>query len=424
MEREDGQGMLNHFLFNVAQEKEDSAIVHALEYEEITTLFELMDLGEEDVGRLICPGGDEDGNFKPIPLRKGQVGTIRSLRNFVRHLHNTHDFDLGKQWSSITAVEYNCFRTQGNAPPLTPVATQLMTPPFMPQYSPHKPTAAEYFRRNIKWDSSQFPVLKDEKLNDAWHHAFMAMARAQDVDVVLDHKYRPSTTEESDLFLEKQKFVYAVLQQKVLTTKGKSIILDHADTGNAQAAYHELSEHHLRSTKAMFDAASTLSWITSVRLGSGTWSGTNEAFLEHWRQQIKRYERQFPRSEHMSDTMKKIMLENAVHPIPELRQVKNNVDLQFVQTGETLGFEQYYSLLYNAAVALNHSFCPKKEKRVVLQHEQYQDPSIDDEGPDADDDGELLDDDYTHEIHAFAVPPCAPLLVQVQADHPVFSGCL
>ena len=50
------------------------------------------------------------------------------------------------------------------------------------------------------------------------------------------------------------------------------------------------------------------------------------------------------------------MLENAVHPIPELRQVKNNADLEQVRTGRSLDFEQYYTLLYSAAVALDHSF--------------------------------------------------------------------
>ena len=102
----------------------------------------------------------------------------------------------------------------------------------------------------------------------------MAMVRAQDVDMVLDPHYVPRGQDEVDLFNEKQKFVYAVLQQKVLTTKGMSIIWDHADDGNAQIAYKKIMNHHLRSTKTMLDTASTLSWITSAKLGSGNWNGS------------------------------------------------------------------------------------------------------------------------------------------------------
>jgi hypothetical protein len=50
------------------------------------------------------------------------------------------------------------------------------------------------------------------------------MAQAQDLSDVLNPKYVPLTTAEYDLFWEKQKFMYAVLETEVETAKGKSII--------------------------------------------------------------------------------------------------------------------------------------------------------------------------------------------------------
>jgi hypothetical protein len=60
--------------------------------------------------------------------------------------------------------------------------------------------------------SSQF-----EKYHDIWHWSFVNQARAQDVSEVLDSTYVPVTQDDINLFTEKQKFVYAVLETKVLT---------------------------------------------------------------------------------------------------------------------------------------------------------------------------------------------------------------
>ena len=144
---------------------------------------------------------------------------------------------------------------------------------------------------------------------------------------MLNPSYTPSTPAEKELFNEKQKFVYAILESKVLTDRGKAIVREYEDTFDAQTVYAKIVEHHLRSTKAMMESSTILSYITSIRLGSGEWNGTVEGFIHHWINQVWLYERQVPVSDHFSDGQKRIMLENCVHPITELRQVKNTADL-------------------------------------------------------------------------------------------------
>ena len=119
-----------------------------------------------------------------------------------------------------------------------------------PKFSP-----ADIFRRGIKRDSNLFPILKDEKLNDSWHRSFATQARAQDVGEVLDIAYTPTNDEERDLFQEKQKFVYAILEAKVLTNRGKVFVCEHENDFDAQAVYKKLVDHHLCSTKAMIDSS-------------------------------------------------------------------------------------------------------------------------------------------------------------------------
>jgi hypothetical protein len=57
------------------------------------------------------------------------------------------------------------------------------------------------------------------------------------------------------------------------------------------------------------------------------------------------------------------MLENAVHQISELRQVKNNADLQQIRTGSSFTYDDYLSLLFSAATAYDNQFVAKKTKR-------------------------------------------------------------
>jgi hypothetical protein len=80
-------------------------------------------------------------------------------------------------------------------------------------------------RCGIKRDPSLFPLLEEEKINDVWHCSFSNQAHLQDVMQVLDPANVPAaSTEESELFSEKQKDVYAILEQKVLTGRGKTIV--------------------------------------------------------------------------------------------------------------------------------------------------------------------------------------------------------
>jgi hypothetical protein len=79
------------------------------------------------------------------------------------------------------------------------------------------------------------------------------------------------------------------------------------------------------------------------------------------------------------------MLENAVAPITELRQVKNNADLEQTKTGKALTYDDF---LLSAATAYDIQFA-KNPKRNVFMH-NFGDCS-DDYSP---------DDDVAHDIDA------------------------
>jgi hypothetical protein len=80
------------------------------------------------------------------------------------------------------------------------------------------------FKRGIKHDPLSYPVLKEKLWNDNRNRFIVNQARAQDVSDVLDPTYLPITPTD----------VYAILEYKVETAKGKAIIHKHEGTFDAQ----------------------------------------------------------------------------------------------------------------------------------------------------------------------------------------------
>lgn len=63
------------------------------------------------------------------------------------------------------------------------------------------------------------------------------------------------------------------------------------------------------------------------------------------------------------------MLENAVHPIDDLRAVKISANMETVKSGEELTYDKYRSLLLSAAADYDEKYTPKKTKRTVYTHD-------------------------------------------------------
>ena len=360
--RPQGRVAFTHILDNVLDRNDESPLKQALIAQGIDDLFSLCTIEESTINALVYDRNDDE---RRLPVVRGDQGLLRTFLAYVRHARaNGNPLSESGEWGAITQLDFNTYRVNSHVASESPHAANATAALATPLRSP-----ADFFRRGIKRDSAVFPVLKDEKFNDTWHRSFANQARAQDVMEILDATYVPETPEQVELFNEKQKYMYAILEQKVLTDRGKGFVRDHENDYDAQKVYLKLVEHHLKSTRAMIDSSSILSYITSVRLGSGMWKGTTEGFIIHWENQIRLYERQVPVTDHFSDGQKRTMLENAVGPIKELRQIKGNADLEKVRTGRTLTFNEYSSLLLSASAAYDEAFKPKAAERLAHAHE-------------------------------------------------------
>jgi hypothetical protein len=90
--------------------------------------------------------------------------------------------------------------------------------------------------------------------------------------------------------------------------------------------------------------------LTTVCINDGSWHGTLENFLINWQEQFQRYECLVPAASHYKDKQKLAMLQVTVHPLHELRQVKNAALLiKEANYGKDLTYDEYVQLLAHAA---------------------------------------------------------------------------
>ena len=150
-----------------------------------------------------------------------------------------------------------------------------------------------------------------------------------------------------------------------MTDKGKQILKAHLDTCDAQLAFQELCAHSLQSTAAKISSSTLLTYITSAKINDGQWRGTTTGFIIHWKEQVRKYYKLVATEEFFSDSQQKTMLQNAVHALPESRQVKTNAELQSTISKKDIIFTEYDSLLQSSAAQYDSSMSQVKSNRKI-----------------------------------------------------------
>jgi hypothetical protein len=98
-------------------------------------------------------------------------------------------------------------------------------------------------------------------------------------------------------------------------------------------------------------ASDLLKYIKSSKFGDDTWKDTAQGFILNWQDKVRQYESILPaKKDHLTATIKRNSLENAVGQVQELRAIKTQAAQHKTQNGGIeLTYEQYYSLLSSAA---------------------------------------------------------------------------
>ena len=344
LSRANAKVAFDHIMDEVLGRDNESGLKKALLRERFHDVHSFCQITDEVI-RDLRYDTEADQN---VPVAAGDKGLLIAFIDYICYRNRIGE-PIGDAWHGVTAEEFDTFRVDPE------YVGRNRTPAFALNHNlpttgnDRKMTPVEMFKRNIKRDPSLFPKLTDEAYHDSWHRSVMVQARAQDIEEVFLPDYVPDSDEKVALFTEKQKFAFAVLEAKVLTEEGKLIVRKHETTYDAQTVYKLLLEHHRRSTKARIESAATLSYITSARYDSGTGKSTL-TFINYWYEKVRLYESMRPSANHFPDEQKRVMLENAVQAVPELRNVKVTTNaLEAQNGGSPLDFVAYLTLLKDAA---------------------------------------------------------------------------
>ena len=190
----------------------------------------------------------------------------------------------------------------------------------------------------------------------------------------MNKHYVPRTANEREVFQEIQTFMFAVMEEKLKSEKGKSLISEFEDTRDAQSVYRELKKHALASTAAQLSGDTLMQYITTARY-PGTWRGNSFNFVLHFKEQIMKYEwlefEQFPPKQKLR------LLQNSVGKVAELAYVKQIGDNDVAQGNRPLVYKTYMELLLSACSTYNKRIAlPGKQKRAVYASEFDSDKNI------------------------------------------------
>ena len=257
-----------HIKGNVLALPDDHPVFLALDEAGVQTFSDLASLQDEAIFDLQYT---EPTNSTRITLPVGHKSLLRALiavYHFMCHTQTTNAID----WITVDTNDFDTFRVSGYEPnaPLRPYSsinlnsTGRITPAGAPRSSmggnnvtSNTPSKASNFKKGVKRDKSHYKDFKHERYWDVWNRGFRATAKTHDLANILDNRYIPISQEDCDLFDEQQIFMYAVLEEHLLTDMGKTLVRKYEHSSNAQSIYAELAAH-MKNSAAGTIAASTL----------------------------------------------------------------------------------------------------------------------------------------------------------------------
>ena len=288
------------------------------------------------------------------PLPRGDQGILHAVIGFFVWMKNKGEEIQADAWTSISFDKFRDYRVNHHwrttAQRAIATSPSTTTSGGATLRAPTK-TPEQLFRAGVKKDPGAYPVLKVDHDYDDWRRMTHALAKTHDVEDIFNPNYSPGDPDDTKLFEAKQAYIYTVLVRVLQTDKGKSLVRDHENDSNAQKILKELAEYHEKSTKSDLDGHDRLSYIMTCTFGQSdsSWKGTARAFVHHWLDQVRLYEKTVPTTAHFDETQKMILLEKAVSGVDSLNQVSITNKQLKASGGNPADYDGYIKLLLSAA---------------------------------------------------------------------------
>ena len=356
-----------------------------MEYKQFHTFDDFYDFYRDCSEKLDAKNPEAEYKWKG-KTNHLSANVAHKLKSFVQWMaHENKPHDLHDDYlASLTRENYFNFRflcTQSplTLPPSHHESQQLMTSfpsEFKQPTQSETKTALNNFKKGTKRDASVYPIFKNDKYYDTFQRSFFANLKAQGLYDVADPDYDTESGDiyEQELFQGKQSFVYSVLVTSLQTEKGRELVKEFE--GDARSIILKLHHYHTKSNVAQHDIITLTTDITNLTLND-SWKGTVRQFLSHFKEKLRLLDSLVPVSDQLPETTRITFLQRAVQQNHDLRQihVMDSVWRFKTESTDTLTFETYYNLLWDAAhqYDLHHTKKGPQRKAFISQHEEAND---------------------------------------------------
>ena len=356
-----------------------------MEYKQYLTFDDFYDNSYKNPEKFDTKGPTTEYKVKG-KMNHLSPNVAQKLKSFVRWMtYQERPYELHDSFlATLTRDSYLKFRHLDTQP--LPISTPPHHDPqqnmssfpidLKPPPNPESKIALNNFKKGTKRDASVYPIFKNDKYYDTFQRSFLANLKAQGLYDVADPKYDPESGDiyDQELFQGKQSFVYSVLVASLQTGKGREFVKEFE--GDARSIILKLHHYHTKSNVAKHDIITLTTDITNLTLND-SWKGTVRQFLSHFKEKLRLLESLVPVSDQLPETTRITFLQRAVQQNQDLRQIHAMDCVWRFKTDptETLTFETYYNLLWDAAhqYDLHHTKKGPQRKAFISQQEEVND---------------------------------------------------
>ena len=157
------------------------------------------------------------------------------------------------------------------------------TKPVIPWKTPIVDPELDKWKRNVKPNGREYPILKDEASFPRFTEKFYTTLEAHD----LRHLITPGRTiTNPDAEDVQQKWLHKVFQDIMVAPAAKAIVIKHLANKNTTDIWTEIKTHCGNSMTAELQSQKISTHCTSVRFKSLNWRGGQQSFLLHFADQL------------------------------------------------------------------------------------------------------------------------------------------
>ena len=338
---------------------QDSLLYLALEDRGVTDTFHYSNLCKADIEALDAPPAAGSTERRPVPFAQKRL----FLAAIQCHVHLSRQKGKVMNWQRILPRTYQDYRISewdctAEIKPWRGTSVTLSDSEELSRWL-----------KNVKPSRAEFNEYRDEATWPRWNEHFTTTVASQGLSDCIDPAYTPSNPA---LFKVQQEWLYKTMDDKMLTPHCRTVLKDHIDDKDTRLIWKKILSHNNDSMVASLRASKISTYLTTARLSSGIWRGSQCDFLMNYKEQTRNYNKSA--TDPYTDSQLCQFLEQSVSDTPNLAGVRQTLELARRAAGSTakVSFPEYLEeLMKVGAVYDNANGIPSARTRPNARRRTY-----------------------------------------------------